>query len=278
MMMRVAFVSALSAVLITGAVRADDCREEAPEDNVVRRAQAKKWFAKGQTAADAGDDVTALKAYQCSLKFVPHGFTAYNLAQIAERIGDLEIAIAGYNQYLLLIPDAKDTQEVKDRLATLRQRLEKARQPDIVVDKATAPPPATAVPVRQPPPKAAETESTTESVTAVSHSNGYRTAAWIVYGGAGAVLVGGLVTNLLARSKMESCRTTYQKEGSQPAAEGDCNSAKSLAYTSYALFGVGAAAAVVGTVLILRPTESSDVSVRLSPDGGLRLAWSGRFR
>jgi hypothetical protein len=60
-------------------------------------------------------------------------------------------------------------------------------------------------------------------------------------------------------------------------AESACNDAKPLAYLSYGLFGVGAAAAVVGTVLVLHPTESSDVALNLLPEGGLTLGWSGTY-
>jgi hypothetical protein len=109
-----------------------------------------------------------------------------------------------------------------------------------------------------------------------SSSNSYRTAAWIVYGGAGAALVGGLVTNLLARSNMDTCRSTYPN-GGRAAAESACNDAKTMAYLSYGLFGVAAAAAVVGTVLVLHPTESSDVALKVLPQGGLTVGWSGTY-
>jgi tetratricopeptide (TPR) repeat protein len=284
MITRVAFVSALGVLLTAGAVHAEGCPDQVPEDAVARRAEAKKWFSQGQTATDAGDDVTAIKAYQCSLKFVPHGFTAYNLAQVAERVGDLDAAIRSYDEYLLLVPDAKDAQEVKERVVALRRRLAKARQAteDLTEIK---PPPASSSPAltvqppaqAQPAPQSLASAPQAEPVAAQSSSsNHYRTAAWIVYGGAGAALVGGLVTNLLARSKMDTCRSTYPN-GGQAAAEPVCNDAKTMAYLSYGLFGVGAAAAVVGTVLILHPTESSDVALQVLPQGGLTVGWSGTY-
>jgi tetratricopeptide (TPR) repeat protein len=280
---RVVFVSALSVLLIAGTARADSCPDEVPEDGVARRAQAKRWFAQGQTAADAGDDLGAIKAYQCSLKFVAHGFTAYNLAQIAERVGDLDAAVRNYEQYLQLVPDAKDGQDVRDRVSAIRKRLEKARQeaenlplfgpPVASSASAAVEPPAQPQPAR----KSSPPEAASESVTATSPAaNSYRTAAWILYGGAGAALVGGLVTNLLARSKMDTCRTTYVDSG-RSAAESACSDAKPLAYVSYALFGVSAAAAVVGTVLVLHPTESSEVALNVLPQGGLVFGWSGAY-
>jgi len=284
-------LAAIAVFLTASSVRAEDCPSDIPEDSGIRRVQAKKWFSKGQTASNEGDDVAALKAYQCSLRYVPHGFTAYNIAQIAERIGDLEVAIASYGQYLLLVPDAKDAQEVNEKTIALKERLARARQKEKEIT-ATSPIGGAAPPSmrgsqgqRSTPPPAGgtvsggqDTKPSGSVVEEKSTATNYRMAAWIVYGGAGAALVAGLVTNLLARSKMDTCNSLYKKDPNNLSpAEAACSDAKPLAYTSYVFFGLGAAAAVVGTVLVLRPTESSEVGMNLLPEGGLAFGWSGRF-
>jgi tetratricopeptide (TPR) repeat protein len=284
-------LAAITVLLTASSVRAEECPNDVPEDSGVRRVQAKKWFSKGQTAAGEGDDVAALKAYQCSLRFVPHGFTAYNIAQIAERIGDLEVAIASYSQYLLLVPDAKDAQEVSEKVNALKERLLKARQKEkeitAVSPLATEPPAAkggsdsedgTGQTTTAPAGEAPEPKPVGSIATEQPEVTNYRTAAWIVYGGAGVVLVAGVVTNILSRGKMDTCNSRYKADPSNlSSAESACSDAKPLAYMSYGLFGVGAAAAVVGTVLVLRPTESSEVAMTPLPGGGLALGWSGRF-
>ena len=286
--MTIRFALAAVTVLLTAStVRAQDCPSDIPEDSGVRRVQAKKWFSKGQTASGEGDDIAALKAYQCSLRYVPHGFTAYNIAQIAERIGDLEVAIASYGQYLLLVPDAKDAQEVNEKTIALKERLAKARQKAKEITAVTpirgVQPPPTEVSVGQPLAGGSasverETNPSESVVAEQSSPTNYRRVAWIVYGGAGAALVAGLVTNLLARDRMNTCRSKWNNgAGDISGAEAACSDAKPLAYLSYGLIGVGAAAAVVGTVLVLRPTESSEVGMNLLPEGGLALGWSGRF-
>jgi len=286
--MTIRFALAATIVALTaGTVRAEDCPSEIPEDSGVRRVQAKKWFSKGQTASEGGDDIVALKAYQCSLRYVSHGFTAYNIAQIAERIGDLEVAIASYSQYLLLVPDAKDGQEVTDKLTALKERLARAKQKEreiVAASSASARETPPANPVVPNPPVARERENderATQPVESVSEKpagTNYRRAGWIVYGGAGVALVGGLITNLLSRSKMSTCRSKWNNgAGSISEAEAACSDAKPLAYISYGMFGVGAAAVAVGTVLVLRPTESSEVGMHLLPEGGLALGWSGRY-
>jgi tetratricopeptide (TPR) repeat protein len=296
MTIRTALV-AVTVLLIASTVRAEVCPDNIPEDSATRRAQAKKWFSIGESAAGAGEDVAALKAYQCSLRFVSHGFTAYNIAQVAERVGDLELAIASYNQYLLLVPEAKDAQEVNERLESLKVRLAKARQREKAMAAMTAatakgpakgiePPRVAAGPSDQGSTPAGESTADTrdskptESVTEATPRSGskYRTAGWIVYGGAGVLLVGGVVMNVLARGKMDTCNSKYNAipqdlSGAQSA----CSDAKPLAYMSYGLLGLGAAAVAVGTVLVLRPTESSEVAVKLLPEGGLALGWGGRY-
>jgi tetratricopeptide (TPR) repeat protein len=277
-----------------GAARAEVCPDEVPSDSVQRRAQAKKWFGKGDEAVNAGDDLAALKAFQCSLKFVPHGFTAFNIAQIAERIGDLELAISSYNQYLLLVPDAKDTQEVNHKLDALRERLAQVRQKEkdsTALSPATvAEAPASAVVESprgdegtEPPPQAPDatasdagskpTESVTSQQPAASPS---RAGAWIAFGSSGILAGAAVLFNLAARGKMDTCRTKYQNSD-RPAAESACNDAKPLAYTSYGFIGASAAALVVGTVLILRPTPSSSVGVNVLPEGGLAFRLGGQF-
>lgn len=283
MTMRFAAI-ALASLLVASTALAEECPDTVPDDSGVRRQQAKKWFSKGEESTKAGDDLAALKAYQCSLKFVPHGFTAFNIGQIAERVGDLELAVSSYNQYLLLVPDAVDGAEVTRKIGELKQRLAKVKRqeralasspPVVPVEPA---PVAEAQPIAPPPPPAAAppTSSPEQSVTREHTGISLRTWAWISYGGAAAFLTVGLVTNLMARSKMDTCRSTYYKSG-QPAAQSSCDTASALAYTSYAMFGLGGAAAALGTFFVLRPTDSTEVAFAPLPEGGAALRLAGRY-
>ena len=295
--MTIRFALVATTVFLTASsVRAEVCPDEVPEDGAQRRAQAKKWFSTGEAASNNGDDVAALKAYQCSLKFVPHGFTAYNIAQVAERVGDLELAIASYSQYLLLVPEAKDAQEVNEKLESLKVRLAKVRQKEKAMAAATTERSGSGIEPERAGIAAGESQgqvstatrasgTTTDAskpdesvVTKTSSRMNYRMAAWIVYGGSGVMLVTGVIMNVLARSKMNTCNSKYNATPrDQSGAESACSDAKPLAYLSYSFFGLGAAAAVVGTILVLRPTESSEVALNVLPEGGLSLGWGGRF-
>jgi hypothetical protein len=276
MMMRSLLISV--AVLSTvGAARAEVCPDALPSDGGQRRVQAKKWFGRGDEAVNSGDDLAALKAFQCSLKFVPHGFTAYNIAQIAERIGDLELAIFSYNQYLLLVRDAKDTQEVNHKLDALRERLAQVRPAEPAV--AAIESPKANAGAAEPPAQdstAADTNPA-ESVSSQEPTAPSRAGAWIAFGSSGILAGAAVLLNLAARSKMDSCRSAYRQNQDQAAAESSCSDAKALAYTSYGFFGASAAALVVGTVLILRPTPASSVALNVLPEGGLALRLGGQF-
>ncbi len=273
MTMRFILIS-LAVFSAIGTARAEVCPDEIPADAGQRRAQAKKWFGRGNEGVNSGDDLAALKAFQCSLKFVPHGFTAFNIAQIAERIGDLELAISSYNQYLLLVPDAKDSQEVNHKLDALRERLAQVRLKDAE--------PATAAGATEPSQERGATATAAdkkpiESVTSPEPpSSPSRAGAWIAFGSSGILAGAAVLINLAARSQMDTCRTEYTMQG-QAAAQSACDDAKPLAYTSYGFFGASAAALVVGTVLILRPTLSSVVAMNILPEGGLAFRLGGKF-
>lgn len=283
MIKRVATV--LAVFLAASSVRAEECPRDAPEDSGLRRMLAKKWFSKGETEAKAGNDVAAMKDYQCSLMFVPHGFTAYNIGQLAEKTGDLEVAIASFGQYLLLVPDAKDAKEIGERVETLKDRLAKVRDSDKGLGGSGNEPPLEhlmektqeesfpdAAMVPEPP----TSESGVSSTTGHRQRN-YRRIGWITAGGGAVLVLGGVLSNVLARGQMDTCRSEYKKEN-QSAAESACSNATALAYLSYGLIGVGAAAVVTGAVLMfVRPSEPSDVAVNVLPEGGLSLHWSGRF-
>ena len=183
----------------------------------------------------------------------------------------------------MLVPEAKDAPEVNERIETLKERLAKAREGaasepplEALMRKGQEPPPEVAV-VEPPPTQAATAPESDESLRASRRASSRRTLAWVALGGGGVLALGGVLSNVLARSSMSTCRNEY-KAGNQSAADSACSNATPLAYLSYGLIGLGAAAVVAGAVLlIVQPSESSDVAVSLLPEGGLSLRWAGNF-
>ena len=281
-------------VLSASAVRAAECPTSSPDRTEERRALAKEWFARAEAAENANNDVEAVRAYACSMKMVAHAFTAFNLGRVAERSGDLELALKSYKAYLTLKADAPDKDEVQNKIADLQAKIKEvkenvggtepaATEPGATAEKpeeAVAPPPEKPdkpLPI-EPPPQVTE--------QAPGGGGGSRILVWVV-GGVGVAALGtGIITNIIARNDMSTCNSDAESVPPKLAsAKAACDSAKPAAYTSYVMFGVAGAAAVVEGILLYRVwsrssggDSSDDTSVSLGwLPGGLSLSARGRF-
>ena len=276
-------VTAFSAVLLLApvAARAAECPESSPEDPQERRKLAKEWFSTAETAENTGNDVEATRAYACSYKMVAHPFTAFNLGRVAERSGDTDLSLKMYKAYLALKPDAKDKEDVRGKIKALEERIAAAKEspvaepsptPTETATEETAPPPPPDVLTPPPAPKPADVVQAQPEPEVETPS---RKLEWIIGGVSAAALVGGVVTNFIARAKMDACRTDAGRNDLETANE-ECNAARPLAYTSYALFGVAAAGiATDALLLILRRGGGSDSSDEEASVGFLPLPGGG---
>lgn len=279
-------------LLAPGLARAAECPESSPEDPQERRKLAKEWFSTAETAENIGDDKEATRAYACSYKMVAHPYTAFNLARVADRSGETELSLKMYKAYLALKPDATDQDEVREKIKAIEEKIAAAKE-GVPPETGTEPTEATATETTMPEeapdeltpppqPKPAEVvERPNEpepEEAAPSH-----TWEWVVGGATVAALVGGIVTNLVARAKMDTCKTDA-KNGLYATANDECNAARPMAYTSYALFGVAAVGAALDTVLIILNRRGGESTVEegytygllLLPNGG-GLTARGRF-
>ena len=271
---------ALAAALATpAAALAQDCPAEIPSSSRDRRALAKEWFGRAEAAESANNPIAAAKAYQCSLRIVPHAFTAFNLGRLAEKTGDLELAVEAFNTYLQLAPEAQDKPEIEAKIAALNVRIAALRNeqnapvgPPVNPPVADPSPPVPTPPLPDLKPPPSETPPRlTETTSASEPSSGWKVhpGVYVASGVGVAALVGGIVLNIQARSKMDDCRALAASGMTEPADKA-CKAAKPRAYASYALFGVTAAAAVADAVLIwmsVKNPGAERVSLRLVGDG-----------
>jgi hypothetical protein len=270
------------------AVRAAECPTSSPDRTDERRALAKEWFARAEAAENAGNDVEAVKDYACSMKMVAHAFTAYNLGRVAERSGDLELALRSFKAYLTLKADAQDKDEVQAKITELETKINQVKEsivggepaateatPAEEKPEAAAEPPAEKVekplPIEPPP-------HVTQPVPEARSSS--HIVEWAVGGAAVALFAAAWIPNVMARSDMNKANSATDVN----TANSSWNSAKTEAYTSYALFGVAGAAAAVEAVLLYRlyssggSSSSDDTSVGMGwTPGGLTLSARGRF-
>lgn len=268
-----ATLAATLLVLAPGLAGANECPERPPGNNE-RRALAKEFFSRAESAERAGDDLAAIKAYACSMRMVPHPFTAYNLARVAEKAGDLDLALSSYRHYLTLKPDAQDRPDIEKRIASLEDRIAAVRDAASVPEPARPPEPAPEPSAAPEPPPVLRTAESPPARDEERPLLG--PTEWVIAGVGAAALVAGVVFNVGARSKMNDCRS-LAGENRLAAARDACDAARPFAYTSYALFGAAGVAAVADLVLIWgRRNETERLAVAPLP-GGLALSWGGRF-
>src|SRR5579863_5092633 len=180
------------------AARADTCPEVPDDEVAVRRSMAKEWFAKAEEAEAAGDRQAAIRRYACSLGLAPHPSTAYNLGTVAEKSGDLSMALDGFRTYLKLAPDASDRPAIEARIAALDAKVAELRKeiaPKSAVEAAPGPGPMAAagvalVPV--PAPGAAPQGIVAAGASPSAPVHGRRIAAYVTGASAFAVLGTGL--------------------------------------------------------------------------------------
>jgi hypothetical protein len=287
---RLVTISFALLLFAPGAARAAECPESSPEDPQERRKLAKEWFSTAESAENSGNDVDATRAYACSYKMVAHPFTAFNLARVAERSGDPELALKMFKAYIALKPDAKDKDEVKGKIKALEERLAAgsgatgATPPTPPPTETATEEPTTPEPdVLTPPPEPKPAEVVRRPEPEPEPEPPSHALEWVIGGASAAALVGGIVTNLIARAKMDTCKTDAGNNLLGKAND-ECNSARPMAYTSYALFGVAAAGIATDALLIILKHRSSDssssddssVGFMVLPGGG-GLSARGRF-
>jgi hypothetical protein len=276
-------------LLSATAVRAAECPPSSPDRTEERRALAKEWFARAEAAENAGNDVEAVRAYSCSMRMVAHAFTAYNLGRVAERSGDLELALKSYRAYLTLKDNAPDKEEVQTKIRDLQTKITEVKEGLGAVAGPTAEPPPEEKPQEpiEPPPEPERPQKPvrqppTRITDHAESGGGHHILEWAIGGVGVAALTVGIVTNIVARNYMSDCNAKAKNTATLPQAESACNSAPPYAYTSYAMFGIAGAAAVAEGILLYRlwssSESSSDTSLSLGwMPGGLSLSARGRF-
>lgn len=85
--------------------------------------QAKTYFQQGTDHYKAGRYSDALKAFERVAQLNPRAEVFYNQAACLDKLGRREEAIAKYQQYLTMAPDASDAGKVKTRIGQLQEQM-----------------------------------------------------------------------------------------------------------------------------------------------------------
>ena len=178
-------------------------------------------------------------------KSFPDPILFYNLGRAHESAGQLEPAVAAYERYLALAPEAADADAVAARIGRLRERIATA-------DAAAEPPPPVLVspPDDSPPPE----------------TPGRRPTPWVLLGVGSAGLVAGTA---VAISAVTRSREAQDEPVQARAADFDAQ-AQRLALAGNITIAIGGAVALAGlTWGLLRLVRNRKRTVALAP-GGLR--------
>jgi tetratricopeptide (TPR) repeat protein len=230
--------------------------QAAPDDDSVSEARA--LFLAGKAAFEEGRYDTALGYFQASFDQSERPALLYNIAQCHDRLRQDEQAVAAFEKYLELAPDAPSTRSIaENRLRVLRAAIaerEAARTPD-----------------------AGTTPSARESADAPTDS-GRRVARWL----APATALGGVViaaggTALMITGRNHADDVENARVGSSyPSLRDELHQAEREWRAGGALVGVGAVALGGGLVWWWADRRLGSVDVRTSLTArGLHV--TGRF-
>jgi len=274
------------------ASHAEPCPMPGPGDAQMRRPLAKEWFSRAEDSEAAGHRDAAVKQYACSMRLVPHPSTAFNLAMAAERSGDPSMAADAFRAYLRLLPDAPDRAMTQARIVRLENQVADLRRQ---FDDPVPPPPLRRQVFRAKPTLAQSLPQAPAPRLVVEHDPDLlpplpmpsspdvapvdrRIPPWPFMLGAAATAGTGLIFNLVARAKMNTCRDPQLRRENLAAADEACSGAPPYAYSSYALLGLGGALGVAGAVLIYRDNDSAEGTVTVTPtQGGGAFSFAGKF-
>lgn len=283
------------ALLRAAGAWAASCPPPPSDDNQTRRKLAKEWFARAEESESAGNRDAAVRQYACSLRLVPHPSTAFNLAVAAERSGDPSMAADAFRAYLRLMPDAPDRTAVEGRIDRLEKQITELRQqfdepaPPRAPAKLKMTPPAKTVPaphivaeIADPDPDPLPPLLSAAPLSSAPSAGESRLPLWPLFVGATAAVGTGVIFNLVARARMDTCRDPALRASDRVAADQACTSAPPYAYGSYALFALGGVLGGVGGGLLIfgDSAEPRGTLVAVTPTpmvGGGALHVSGAF-
>jgi tetratricopeptide (TPR) repeat protein len=246
--MRLLLVVVVAAMLAPATAHA----QTAPTANDQEAARA--HFMAGSAYYEQANYSDAAKEFNEAYRLSQRPDLLYNIALAYERLEKWDDAIASLQKYLRDKPDAQDRSIIQTRIENLEKRRDAIPSPAPVV--AQPPPPAKARP---------------------------RHVASLVVGGLGVAALGAAIgTGVSALQAQSDLDAVCMNKTCPLSAQNRIDEGSALALATDVLIGVGAAAVVVGVVLLIvesrrPPARSSTRSLHLaaSPAGHLRPAPGG---
>lgn len=235
--------------------------------------RARQLFQQAQTKYNLLHFDEALKLFEQAYEEKPDPVFLFNIAQCQRQLGQYELAAKSYRAYLVQRPDAPNHDDVLARIADMEKAAQEQRAsapPQGVTPPAetTAPatPPAAVATAPEPPPQTAPPAPVHARPRTLTIVGG------VLTGLGGAALLGGMAAGLVAKSDGDAVSADARN-----GAEFDPNKEKAgtaAQNASFALYGIGAAAAVAGVVVLVIDWRRHRAAERAGV--GFHLAHAGR--
>jgi tetratricopeptide (TPR) repeat protein len=235
--------------------------EEPTISEAERTARAKAWFEKGRASFRLEDFESAVHEFEEGYRYRQQPLFLYNIAQSARRAGHLEKSLDAYKRYLAARPDAPERRDVEHLIEELSAKLA-ARPPP----PPTPPPPVESKPPEPLPPVEKKPEPVPAPVVKVEPERALKVdpntvldapdlrparrkkiaGLTVAAVGALALIGGGIASGLAAGAASDVRNEAAGGAMFDPAVE---SRGKAADTASFALYGIGAAALVVGAVV-----------------------------
>jgi len=183
---------------------------------------AKKFFMRGQDLYQEGKYEAAWIEFSSAYEIAPLPDLVFNMARCEVRMNRIKDAIGHYREFLRMRPDDPESDRIRDEIVRLEQQLGRANEQPAAAPPPSLPPPPPSAPRRFP------------------------IASAILGGGAVLFVILGGASTGVATSRFHDLETTCK-----PACTDDqVQTVRTPLNAGYALFGLAAAAAAVGAVML----------------------------
>jgi tetratricopeptide (TPR) repeat protein len=213
-----------------------------------------------------------------------------NIGRCYQKLGDADRAIAAFEEFLSKAKDAPPATvaETKDLIRQMQELKQKrtgdtqaAPPPPPPPVQTTPTPPTASTPTTLTPPPPTTGNGSTGSLTDATPpppkaSGGSRTLGWVLLGGGAVLLAAGGGVLYASKAEYNKSKDTDGCPNGADVCKTSADMVKQRNLISQILFGVGAAAAIVGGVVLVVSPASSSETAALSPHD-FTIALRGRF-
>lgn len=195
--------------------------------------EARKRFELGRTFYEAGRFREAAEEFTEAYRLSRRPALLYNIYVANRDAGKWQEATDSLRSYLEQVPDAPDSITLRARLVSLEEQLALQKERDARLE--------------------AERQRADARPAATPTAPKRSIVPWVVLGSGGALLIGSVVTSVLAANTASDLDEVCERDGTlcPESSRGDVEALRRQAVTTDVLWGVGAAALVTGIVLRL---------------------------